>query len=164
MNWDALGAIGELIGAAAVVGTLIYLSVQMRQNTNAVRLSSAQAVTEQLQYMFALMSSDEALAEIIVQAGNNDELSDTNRVRYNAWASNLMRAYENAFLQRQGGAIDHALWTGMTRMMIDVTKMPAFSSYWSNRKHWLSDEFQQHMESEIISTEQQPGISIPGKY
>jgi hypothetical protein len=30
MNWDAMGAIGEIVGAAAVVATLVYLSVQIR--------------------------------------------------------------------------------------------------------------------------------------
>lgn len=28
MNWDALGAVGELLGAAAVLVTLIYLAVK----------------------------------------------------------------------------------------------------------------------------------------
>ena len=31
MNWDAIGAIGEIIGAIAVVSTLFYLAVQIRQ-------------------------------------------------------------------------------------------------------------------------------------
>ena len=34
MNWDAIGAVGELAGALAVLITLIYLAVQLRQNTN----------------------------------------------------------------------------------------------------------------------------------
>ena len=34
MNWDALGAIGELVGAIAVVVTLAYLAFQIRQNNN----------------------------------------------------------------------------------------------------------------------------------
>jgi hypothetical protein len=33
MNWEAIGAIAELVGAGAVVLTLIYLSIQLRQNT-----------------------------------------------------------------------------------------------------------------------------------
>lgn len=33
MNWDAIGAAGELVGGIAVIGTLIYLSSQIRQNT-----------------------------------------------------------------------------------------------------------------------------------
>lgn len=32
MNWDAIGAIGELVGALLVIGTLLYLSIQIRQN------------------------------------------------------------------------------------------------------------------------------------
>jgi hypothetical protein len=30
MNWDAIGAIGELVGASAVVVTLVYLAVQVK--------------------------------------------------------------------------------------------------------------------------------------
>ena len=30
MNWDAIGAIGEILGAIAVVATLFYLAVQIR--------------------------------------------------------------------------------------------------------------------------------------
>ncbi len=30
MNWDAIGAIGEILGAAAVVATLVYLAIQIR--------------------------------------------------------------------------------------------------------------------------------------
>ena len=33
MNWDAVGAIGEIVGALAVVITLVYLAIQVRQNT-----------------------------------------------------------------------------------------------------------------------------------
>ena len=37
MNWEAIGALAELAGAAGVVVTLVYLSVQLRQNTRAIR-------------------------------------------------------------------------------------------------------------------------------
>ena len=36
MNWDALGAIAELLGAIAVFLTLAYLTVQVRQNSKAL--------------------------------------------------------------------------------------------------------------------------------
>ena len=37
MNWDALGAIAELLGAIAVFLTLAYLTVQVRQNSAALK-------------------------------------------------------------------------------------------------------------------------------
>ena len=50
MNWDAIGAIGEILGAAAVVATLAYLAMQVRYAKDASadvnRLSRAEGVRE----------------------------------------------------------------------------------------------------------------------
>ena len=35
MNWDALGAIAELLGAIAVLATLLYLARQIRESSKA---------------------------------------------------------------------------------------------------------------------------------
>ncbi len=43
MNWDAVGAIGEIVGAAAVVATLLYLAIQVRNSTVQARASAYQA-------------------------------------------------------------------------------------------------------------------------
>ncbi len=37
MNWDAIGAIGEIVGTAAVVASLLYLAVQTRSNARSLR-------------------------------------------------------------------------------------------------------------------------------
>jgi hypothetical protein len=37
MRWDAVGAIGEILGALAVVATLFYLARQIRHNTIVAR-------------------------------------------------------------------------------------------------------------------------------
>ena len=39
MDWDALGAMGEIIGAIAVIGTLYYLSNQIKLNSKLLRLT-----------------------------------------------------------------------------------------------------------------------------
>ena len=40
MNWEALGAIAELLGALAVFLTLAYLTIQVRQNSKALDLQN----------------------------------------------------------------------------------------------------------------------------
>ena len=35
MNWVAIGAVGELLGALGVIATLGYLAFQIRKNTRA---------------------------------------------------------------------------------------------------------------------------------
>ncbi len=52
MNWDAIGAIGEILGAAAVVATLVYLAIQIRYAKDAAadvnRLSRAVGIREMI--------------------------------------------------------------------------------------------------------------------
>jgi len=48
MNWGALGAIGEVIGAAGVIVSLLYLAGQVRYNSKQVRHAAAQAVLDKL--------------------------------------------------------------------------------------------------------------------
>lgn len=40
MNWEAIGAIGEIIGGSVVIGSLIYLALQIRQNSNLARAAA----------------------------------------------------------------------------------------------------------------------------
>lgn len=43
VNWDAVGAIGEIVGATAVVVTLFYLAIQIRETRKEAQLTAAQA-------------------------------------------------------------------------------------------------------------------------
>ncbi len=47
MNWDAIGAIGEVLGAVAVALTLGYLAIQMKQNAVGMRVAAKQEMTRQ---------------------------------------------------------------------------------------------------------------------
>jgi len=61
MNWEAVGAIGEIVGAGAVVATLIYLSVQIRAANKQAELESLRHTWDALnQFCDALAGSKEA--------------------------------------------------------------------------------------------------------
>lgn len=49
MNWNAIGAIGEILGALAVAISLLYLAVQIRQNSRTVKGASVHNITQTIQ-------------------------------------------------------------------------------------------------------------------
>ncbi len=67
MNWDAIGAIGEILGALAVVLTLAYLAGQVRVARSAAadtsRLTRVQGVREQL---LATANNDDVLESTVI--------------------------------------------------------------------------------------------------
>ena len=82
LNWDAIAAIGEILGAIAVVATLLYLSKQIRQNSMAVQVSA-----EQWNRWSEILASSHDLAEIVAR-GNRSyiDLPDADSLRYGAYA------------------------------------------------------------------------------
>jgi hypothetical protein len=158
------GAIGELVGGVAVVVTLIYLALQIRQNTRAVRLSTSHAVAEDVRNMFALMAEQTELTEAI-HKGSSDpgSINGAEKMRYWGFNGYFMYAFENAYVQLTEDALDPRRWSGMKRMMIDYTSVPGFREYWPSRKHWYSEEFQHFMDSEILQTDAEE-VPLPGEY
>ena len=95
MNWDAVGAIGSILGAIAVVVTLFYLAAQMRQNTRAMRASARQALIDTFYDHVWEMGRDAELSDLIGRGLSDfDALSDTERARFDhllsRWEGNLL--------------------------------------------------------------------------
>jgi hypothetical protein len=163
MTFQEWGALGEAIGGVAVIFTLIYLSPQIRQNTRAVRLSTGHAVTEEFRGMFELIAGDSGLAKLLNTATSGDAtISGADKVRYWAYTSNFIRAFENAYFQWTEDALDPSQWAGMKRMITDYGHIPGFQEYWPNRKHWYSEEFQHFMDTEIMRSGAKAGVPLPG--
>jgi len=103
MNWDAVGAIGEIIGAAAVVATLGYLAIQMRQANLHAKSQVRQRMIEQTQDELYVAVNDPSIHELFVR----DETLDPNeQVKLNAYLVSFMRQREWEWFQYEDGVID----------------------------------------------------------
>ena len=80
MNILELGAIGELVGGAAVMVTLIYLAVQMRQSNEVARADAAHKVVNTWS-VYRQMITDAGLSEVMAKARAEEELSPSEKIR-----------------------------------------------------------------------------------
>jgi hypothetical protein len=67
MNWDAIGAIGELVGAAAVVITLIYLSRQIRQANEQGEIEAFRHTWDNLNQLCDVLAESKEKAGIVTR-------------------------------------------------------------------------------------------------
>jgi hypothetical protein len=68
MNWEAIGAIGEIIGAAAVVVTLAYFALQIRHAQQAAADTSRLNRGVGIRELLATMASDDEMRDAWVGA------------------------------------------------------------------------------------------------
>ena len=75
MNWEAIGAVGEIVGALAVLVTLIYLAVQVRHTRRAQQADAIRANRlERREYHTAIRDSS-YMPMISAKIGSGDELT-----------------------------------------------------------------------------------------
>ena len=100
MNWEAIGAVGELVGALAVLVTLVYLSMQIRQNTKSVQAAAVDSVNSQVSRCREVIFADAEVANMF-RRGNQDpaSLSEDDAIRYRLLIHNIMLALSNSITQ-----------------------------------------------------------------
>jgi len=121
MSIIELGALGEFLGAIGVIATLIYLAMQIRQNTRAMEESRRLALAQTYQ-----MRAD-ALQDMVVSAANSevgaiivkltdagyphnvevlDQLTPEELGRFRLWQIAQQTHWDNMHFQYQQGFLD----------------------------------------------------------
>jgi hypothetical protein len=80
-----LGNYGEFIGAIAVVATLIYLAIQIRRNTQAMRATTTQALADSINSSNLLIAGDARLARLY-RIGKFEEWDSLNEDEQFCWS------------------------------------------------------------------------------
>jgi len=94
MNWDAISAIGEVVGAVAVIVTLLFVARDIRQNSKSLSMSALRDTTAQWNQWSDMIASSGDLAKIVAK-GNKAyaDLSESEKLRYGAYIQSF---FDNA--------------------------------------------------------------------
>lgn len=142
MNWDAIGAIAELLGALGVIGSLIYVATQVRRGTIATRLDTAIRVMESsLKLTDPLTRSREfsQLASEIVGGKPIDSVGDGFHVH--SWMFGCLKTVENAHYLYEQGVLEEEVWLNWEEWWKDWLQQPGFTGYWYHRRSVFRQSF-----------------------
>lgn len=160
MNWDAIGATGEVTGAIAVVISLIYLAFQIRQNTRQIdentKAAQAAAFDSSVSHTFMARQSiiDNADITRIYIDGCNDpiSLSDQDRERYRLIVHNVLWSLWNMQLQSEVGELHSQTWNAQLATLKRVVATPGYQWFWDNYSQEFGVGFQR-IWAEIVANE-----------
>ena len=157
MNWDALGAVGELLGAVLVGTTLIYLAFQLRQNTKALTSSTFQAVSSNMAQNMEFFASDPTISALLVKSQDGlGELTAEERARFGYVMAMAFRRIETVFVQRSLGFIDARLTEGFERSAISAFASGGAREWWKASKRAFSDDFASWIDQQLATNPIKP--------
>jgi hypothetical protein len=150
MNWDAVGAIAELVGALAVVATLAYLAVQIRQNTMSARVAARLEMTRQFSdYVDGLINNPEANS-VFTRGGAGDHLDENDAVLFSRLMHKCFWYLSAMHFQYIAHSLGEDEWHQSKGAMLRIVRTPGVVAWWHANKHAYSPSFVAFVDSEIL--------------
>jgi len=149
VDWTILGSLGELVGAAAVVVSLLYVGRQVRDGTSATRAQAYQALVSQLIAMQAAVAQNErmsgAMHKAVFKDASLSDLSDADAMSLTLLFASQARIYEALFKQVKEGILDESALEMLSGLVILRTK--AWADSWQQLRSTLDKDFVRYAES-----------------
>jgi hypothetical protein len=154
MNWDAIGAIGEVVGAVGVIVSLLYLALQIRQNSNVVRSATRQAIsTTQVELGLRIGESPDLRVAMAKLWGLGDPptAAQDAEIRDHMLVRAFLRAYENQYHQFKDGTFDADMWNGYLAGLRGIILIAYGRQVWEMSRAWFSADFARFVDREILA-------------
>jgi hypothetical protein len=156
VDWNAVSAVANVLGAISVIATVVYLAIQIKKNTLATHSQTYQLATSALAEMAAIVGTNKELARIFrIGMTNPEELEEDEFVQFGYLGISLFRRFENVFFQYQSGMIDDDFWNGHRDNILWFFHRPGMQLWWKDRKFAFSKSFREFLDnskpSEIAS-------------
>ena len=138
-----LGDFGEFLGALAVVVTLIFLALQVRQNTRQIRRAEMNAASTQFSLPRMAIVSDRSLAELLHKAMQKpDEIDQVDQLRVDMWLGEQMNAMFHAWDRSHSGSFEKEFWETTTKPgLAQILAVAAGSKWWDQNRLGFVPEF-----------------------
>jgi hypothetical protein len=152
MNWEAVGAIGEVVGAAGVIASLVYLAIQIRQNTRSVRRSSARQSSEKnAAALRSLADYSELFSGDFLGVDRIADMDPSERTRFDMIFGMWMQAKEQDFADLRAGILEAEYAVPYQDYVCQVLSCPGGKQWWSERRSWFSASFQREIDDLIAN-------------
>ena len=147
MTLEQWAFIAQIISAVAVVASLVFVGIQLRQATASIRASSSQAHSGLYTDLVKSIIDNDDMARIwSTGLRTPEDLTEIEWVRFVAYASALFRLYESSRVQWLNGRLDDEHWSTVERQAVDFGHLPGLQSAWQLRRHWYSPDFRRWFE------------------
>lgn len=148
MTLEQASFLSQIVSAVAVIASMIFVGIQLRTATRAVRASTSQAHSALYHALVVTIVDNGEFAGIWRRAlVDFDSCSLDERVRFVAQASALFRYYESSRVQWLRRQLDPEHWFTIERQVMSLIAQPGIQSWWTLRRHWHSDDFQHWFDS-----------------
>jgi phytoene dehydrogenase-like protein len=153
LTLSELADIGELAGGVAVVASLVYLALQVRQNTRAVRGSTLHLNTDLWASLFLRLSDQAVTQAYIAGMSGQPDIKPLHYSQFYFICKTMFLALEDQFYQARQGTLDREIYAAYERATTDqLLAFPGFRIWWLQTRSTFSPSFVARVDEMIATT------------
>jgi hypothetical protein len=126
--------IGEVIGAIGVVISLVYVGVQIRENTEEMRAMNRQQLIGRAHEATARFALSPELAAVLAKVATSDPLTSGEQVQYGYLIRSMLYDVQEAFVLNREGRLDDAYWETRAAVVRSYMSSPMARSVYERDK------------------------------
>ena len=149
MTLEEIGVLSQLVGTLGVIASLVFVGVQIRQNTKATRAQVHESITSGYQ---AAAQSVTTHAEVFARGiaatpESFSAFSEADKMTYFGVIFGFFKHFENMHAQYENGYVDPESWTAWSEHMLMYFHQPGVQVWWSLRKGTFRPSFRAFLET-----------------
>jgi hypothetical protein len=129
----------QILSSIGVIASLIYLAVQIRDNSRTARMAAFQQLASNTSNSWHALAHDGELTDIMMRGLKNfSSLSPVEKARFSFHGMAYLRHYENAWFQHQAGSLKGHDWHAIAKDIETLFTNPGARELWplvSDRNH-----------------------------
>lgn len=127
MNLEYVANIAEIVGVVLVVVTLVFLTLQIRQNTQALKATTMQAAMQSDMEFAATILAYAAIWDKVLKGEPLAEGEETRRAII--LFGNYMTDTESRYHQYRAGYLETQAWEGRLGTVADFVRLPVMEQW-----------------------------------
>ncbi len=148
MEFDRLNRWLVLLANVGVIVGIVFLAMEIRVNTAAIRSASIQSITDASGDTLRTLATDEELAALRLTGDLNPSfLNETEAFQYFAYYRQHWLRLQNIYFQWQYDALPEEIWNTYARVVCQDIAKPGIRETWPQHASVLDADFVAFVES-----------------
>jgi len=140
----------QIVGGIGVIGSLIYVAIQIRNNARAVRAATYQQVANSISSQWELLANNGELCNIVMRGGI--DFSSLDRFEKGRFRFGLMayfRKYESAWFQSKVGTLKQTDWQTIAHDLETICSLPGTREAWGHIRDRSHPDFRDFVDAVV---------------
>jgi hypothetical protein len=146
-----LGNLGEFVSAVVIVATLIYLAMQIRQNSEQLAAQSRYNNYKGRSDLTLVVALNDELLEIWFKSINDDQLSPTEQMRFNFFTRSVFTFWEYEFHEYEAGRLNNEEFNPAGKRRVFERNTEIWDRGWTQYKTTAPRRFVEFVDENIVN-------------